>query len=84
MDAPDYQQCLDKLNLSHANISVLLGCAVQLSKMWSRGERSIPPAVAEWLLECLYIRNTHPYPAPPEDWRRNRSGGGRHQDNATW
>ena len=75
MAPTQYQQCLDRLHLGHRDIAVLLRCAVQLSKMWSRGERSVPPAVAEWLLRCIDVRDEHPYPDPPKQWRRpGRSG----------
>jgi hypothetical protein len=74
MTANEYVRCMDRLNLSHHDISRLLDCSVQLSKKWADGSRSVPPMIEQWLLGCIDVRLTYPYPDPPEGWRRSRSG----------
>ena len=65
-----YKKCLETLRLSHRELAAILGCTEPLPGLWAIGQRSVPPAIAEWLVACVRVRNEHPYPPPPIGWRR--------------
>ena len=62
-----FRECLVVLGWSGHRLTKIVDCSPGLAQGWTNGERSIPPALAEWLERRVTLALANP---PPQDWRR--------------
>lgn len=67
MEAAEFRGCIETLRWSQRGVAEILGCDDRLVRRWAVGDASVPPAVAEWLVELAELHSTLP---PPLAWRR--------------
>jgi hypothetical protein len=65
-----YHEALAALRVTQRELARMLQCSYRLTADWGIGKQKVPPAVADWLNDCIKLRQQHPYPEPPNDWRR--------------
>jgi hypothetical protein len=71
MSPDQLRDALGALRWSQRGLAEILECDDRLVRRWIGGEMTVPPDVAEWLLE---LSNLHTSLPPPAAWRRRATG----------
>lgn len=76
MSADALSSCLEKLHWPQRTLATILQVDESTVRRWQRGDREIPPPIAEWLRKVTAAFEKLPPPVAPERPARGRPPGG--------